>query len=78
MKYDAVSGDVSLVIVQIGPGDEGEYTCNATNQYGEAICSIRIQPEGKQIMKFIIKQLYVIICHFIKKFRERRMCNILR
>lgn len=47
MRYEDATGDVSLVIVQIGPGDEGEYTCTATNQYGEAICSIRIQPEGQ-------------------------------
>ena len=46
MKYDDRSGNVSLLINQIGPGDEGEYTCTARNQYGEAICSVFIQPEG--------------------------------
>ncbi|XP_033210459.1 titin [Belonocnema kinseyi] len=46
MTYNSQSGIVKLQINQIGPGDEGEYTCNAKNQYGEAICSVHIQPEG--------------------------------
>ncbi|GLH07319.1 LOW QUALITY PROTEIN: Titin [Gryllus bimaculatus] len=47
MSYDEQSGKVSLLINTIGPGDEGEYTCTAQNQYGEAICSVYIQPEGQ-------------------------------
>lgn len=46
MSYNEQTGNVSLVIKQIGPGDEGEYTCTARNRYGEAICSVYIQPEG--------------------------------
>ncbi|CAH2104070.1 unnamed protein product [Euphydryas editha] len=46
MSYNEQTGDVSLLIKQIGPGDEGEYTCTARNHYGEAICSVYIQPEG--------------------------------
>lgn len=46
MSYNEQTGDVTLLIKQIGPGDEGEYTCTARNQYGEAICSVYIQPEG--------------------------------
>ncbi|XP_033606475.1 titin isoform X1 [Cryptotermes secundus] len=46
MKYEEGTGNVSLLINHIGPGDEGEYTCTARNQYGEAICSVYIQPEG--------------------------------
>lgn len=46
MSYNEATGEVSLLINQIGPGDEGEYTCTARNQYGEAICSVYIQPEG--------------------------------
>lgn len=46
MSYNEQTGDVSLLIKQIGPGDEGEYTCTARNQYGEAVCSVYIQPEG--------------------------------
>lgn len=44
--YNEITGEVSLLITRIGPGDEGEYTCTARNQYGEAICSVYIQPEG--------------------------------
>lgn len=47
MSYNENTGDVSLLINQIGPGDEGEYTCTARNQFGEAICSVYIQPEGQ-------------------------------
>lgn len=34
MSYDDKTGVVTLQINQIGPGDEGEYTCSAKNQYG--------------------------------------------
>ena len=34
MSYNENSGIVTLQINQIGPGDEGEYTCSAKNQYG--------------------------------------------
>ncbi|KAI5701651.1 hypothetical protein M8J75_011738 [Diaphorina citri] len=45
MSYDPQSGNVGLVIDSIGPGDEGEYTCCARNEFGEAICAVFIQPE---------------------------------
>lgn len=48
MSYNPNTGDITLQINQIGPGDEGEYTCTARNQYGEAICSVYISPEGMQ------------------------------
>lgn len=35
MSYDEKTGAVTLQINQIGPGDEGEYTCSAKNQYGK-------------------------------------------
>ena len=46
MQYDPATGKVSLLISRIGPGDEGEYTCTAVNKFGEAICTVYIQPEG--------------------------------
>lgn len=55
MTYDQQTGNVVLTINQIGPGDEGEYTCSARNQYGEAICSVFIQPEG--IIKLLSKYM---------------------
>ena len=47
LKHNQQTGEVSLLISRIGPGDEGEYTCMATNQYGEAVCTVYIQPEGE-------------------------------
>ena len=47
MEYEKSTGKVSLMISSIGPGDEGEYTCTAVNKFGEAICTVYIQPEGK-------------------------------
>ncbi|CAG0878668.1 unnamed protein product [Darwinula stevensoni] len=55
MKYDEQTGKVSLLISIIGPGDEGEYTCKATNQYGEAVCTVYIQPEA-QYRQWLQKQ----------------------
>lgn len=49
MTYNPATGDVTLLIRKIGPGDEGEYTCKAVNRVGEAICSVFIQPEGLQM-----------------------------
>ena len=46
MQYEPATGKVSLLITRIGPGDEGEYTCTAVNKFGEAICTVYIQPEG--------------------------------
>lgn len=46
MTYNQTTGQVTLQINAIGPGDEGEYTCRARNAVGEAICSVFIQPEG--------------------------------
>lgn len=45
-SYNNQTGDITLQINQIGAGDEGEYVCTARNQYGEAICSVYISPEG--------------------------------
>lgn len=52
LSYNPSSGLVSLLINQIGPGDEGEYTCKARNAVGEAICSVFIQPEGMPAPQF--------------------------
>lgn len=49
VTHDENTGVVTLNITAIGPGDEGEYTCTAANQYGEAICTVYIQPEGEFI-----------------------------
>lgn len=49
LSYNETTGDIILQINQIGPGDEGEYVCSAKNQYGAAICSVFISPEGMQM-----------------------------
>jgi len=46
LRYDEVSGKIYLQINKLGPGDEGDYTCIARNQFGEAICTVTIQPEA--------------------------------
>ncbi len=51
MVYEEGSGRVALQIKQIGPGDEGEYTCTALNPYGEAICTVYISPEATKAVK---------------------------
>ena len=53
MNYEMSTGKVSLLISSIGPGDEGEYTCTAVNKFGEAICTVYIQPEGNQQLHII-------------------------
>jgi len=61
MEYEKSTGKVSLMISTIGPGDEGEYTCTAVNKFGEAICTVYIQPEGLQPVRrdvqFVEQQL---------------------
>merc|ERR1719193_1949393 len=47
-KYDEKSGKVTLVIENLGPGDEGQYECRADNPYGDSTCTIAITPEVTQ------------------------------
>ncbi|KAG7174091.1 Titin-like 19 [Homarus americanus] len=51
VTHDETTGVVTLLITAIGPGDEGEYTCTAANQFGEAICTVYIQPEAAFMMQ---------------------------
>merc|ERR1711936_1349975 len=44
-KYDENTGHVTLVIQDLGPGDEGQYECRADNPYGDSTCTITINPE---------------------------------
>lgn len=76
LSYNETTGDITLQIHQIGPGDEGEYVCTAKNQYGAAICSVYIQPEGMQ-MPHVQRQGYQKIeqsttytnGHFVEDFK---------
>lgn len=47
ITHDQNTGAVTFQICAIGPGDEGDYICTASNEYGEAICTVYIQPEGE-------------------------------
>ncbi|KAG0723055.1 Titin [Chionoecetes opilio] len=51
VTHDETTGVVTILITAIGPGDEGEYICTAANQYGEAICTVYIQPEAALMMQ---------------------------
>ena len=42
-KYDEKSGKVTLVIENLGPGDEGQYMCRADNPYGDSTCTIAVR-----------------------------------
>eukprot|EP00091_Calanus_sinicus_P008954 TRINITY_DN21268_c0_g1_i1.p1 TRINITY_DN21268_c0_g1~~TRINITY_DN21268_c0_g1_i1.p1 ORF type:complete len:145 (-),score=39.16 TRINITY_DN21268_c0_g1_i1:104-538(-) len=44
-KHDQKTGKVTLVIENLGPGDEGQYECRADNPYGDSTCTILINPE---------------------------------
>lgn len=57
MEYEKSTGKVSLMISTIGPGDEGEYTCTAVNKFGEAICTVYIQPEGEYMATILFSSI---------------------
>ena len=44
-KYDEKTGKVTLVIDDLGPGDEGQYECRADNPYGDSTCTIMVSQE---------------------------------
>jgi hypothetical protein len=48
VSFDPVSGEVGLLIREIGPGDEGEYCCTATNAYGSVTARLNVNPERKK------------------------------
>eukprot|EP00088_Acartia_fossae_P016290 TRINITY_DN19111_c0_g1_i1.p1 TRINITY_DN19111_c0_g1~~TRINITY_DN19111_c0_g1_i1.p1 ORF type:complete len:168 (-),score=16.29 TRINITY_DN19111_c0_g1_i1:82-585(-) len=47
-SYDPRNGRVTLMLSDVGPGDEGVYTCTASNPYGETSCSINLCAEGEK------------------------------
>jgi len=44
-QYDANSGQVVLVIRDLGPGDEGQYTCSVSNDYGSVTATLKVNPD---------------------------------
>ena len=53
-KHDQKSGKVTLVIENLGPGDEGQYECRADNPYGDSTCTIVVRLV-KSFLKIIKK-----------------------
>ena len=41
IEYDE-DGRCTLVVARAGPGDADVYTCRATNDHGEALCSAKL------------------------------------
>merc|ERR1712032_731835 len=39
-SYHPPSGQVTLAIDDLGPGDEGEYACKAENPWGDTTCTL--------------------------------------
>ncbi|XP_023347021.1 contactin-5 [Eurytemora carolleeae] len=47
VSFDPNNGRVTLMLSDVGPGDEGVYTCTASNPYGESSCTINLSAETK-------------------------------
>jgi len=52
-SFDPKNGRVTLMLSDVGPGDEGVYTCTARNPYGESTCTLNLNPEnpGSQLRR---------------------------
>jgi len=48
VSFEPSKGSVTLMLSDVGPGDEGVYTCTAINPYGESTCTLNLDPEGKK------------------------------
>ena len=59
MMYDEASGKVSLLIKAIGPGDEGEYTCQAYNHFGFANSNCRLKVGAPPKIEYMPKELHL-------------------
>jgi titin len=46
LSYDPESGRVSLLIRNLGPGDEGTYACTVSNAYGSTTATLSVNPDG--------------------------------
>ena len=46
LSYDQDSGKISLVIRNLGPGDEGTYSCTVSNPYGKTTATLSVNPDG--------------------------------
>lgn len=44
-SYDPASGRIGLTIRDLGPGDEGDYTCKVRNDYGSISATLSVNPD---------------------------------
>ena len=44
-QYDPQSGQITLQIRDLGPGDEGQYSCTASNDYGSVTAHLNLNPD---------------------------------
>lgn len=66
--YQDVEGVCKLTINEVFPEDEGEYTCEAMNAIGEAICATSLVVEGNPIINFIRTVLLSNILKIANKY----------
>ena len=46
LSYNTESGQVSLLIRNLGPGDEGTYSCTVSNAYGTTTATLSVNPDA--------------------------------
>ncbi len=46
--FDLATGELSLTIRDLGPGDEGCYTCKVENPYGEVTATLKVGVRDRQ------------------------------
>ena len=48
LSYEVETGRISLVIKELGPGDEGTYSCTVFNAYGKTTATLSVNPDGQK------------------------------
>ena len=43
--YEPASGQITLQIRDLGPGDEGQYSCTVSNDYGSVTATLNVNPD---------------------------------
>ena len=48
--FDPHTGELSLTIRDLGPGDEGAYTCRVENPYGEVSATLKVRNRSYSVL----------------------------